>query len=100
MGIRLSDNPKIAKQQIQNLIPLGTTATNAELTMKQNGFECSVRNDGFIDASKVVNKGVFFIYCDKSQSAGWPVVRRYQVALVLADDKVTEIDLSTGLVGP
>ena len=99
-GMTLSDEPIIAKQQIQNLIPLGTTATNAELMMKQNGFRCSVRSGDFIDESNVVNKGGFFIYCNKSQSAGWPVLLRYQVALVLTDDKVTKIYLSTGLVGP
>jgi len=95
--LALADDPKTATEQIQNLIPLGTTPTNAELIMQQQGFVCSIKHGDFQDGSNVV-KNTDFIYCDKSE--GSIVQRRYQVALVLTDNKVSDVKLSTGLVGP
>jgi hypothetical protein len=95
--LTLADDPKTATEQIQNLIPLGMTATNAELMMQQQGFVCSIKHGDFQDGSNVV-KNADFIYCDKSE--GSIVQRRYQVALVLTDSKVSAVKLSSGLVGP
>jgi hypothetical protein len=95
--LALADNPKTATEQIQNLIPLGMTATNAKLIMQQQGFMCSIKHGDFQDGSNVV-KNADYIDCDKSE--GSIVQRRYQVALVLTDSKVSAVKLSTGLVGP
>jgi hypothetical protein len=95
----LTHDPAAAAKQIQNLIPVGTASTNAEFIMHQQGFECSIKHGDFLDGSNVV-KNADYIYCDKSVTEGWPVQRRYQVALVLTNDRISAVKLSTGLVGP
>jgi hypothetical protein len=94
--LALADDPKTATEQIQNLIPLGMTDTNAELIMQQQGFACSIKHGDFKDGSNMV-KNADHIYCDKSE--GSIIQRRYQVALVLTDSKVSTVKLSSDLVG-
>ena len=45
-------------------------------------------------------RGIDYLYCDRTESVGFPVTRRWQIAIVHRDGKVTEVLASTGLVGP
>lgn len=93
---KLSDKPAQAAAQIQSWVPIGTLQTNAQSIMEQHHFSCSVMtNSSFGDL-----KAADFLYCDYRASAGWPVIRRWQVALVLSNSEVSGVRVSTGLIGP
>ena len=96
---RLSEQPTTATAQVQSWIPVGTSLADAQQIMEQHHFTCSIMtNSSFGDL-----KAVDFLYCDYSDSDNHItpiVVRRWQVALVLADGKVSAIRLTTGLISP
>jgi hypothetical protein len=93
---KLSDQPAQAAAQIRTWVPIGTSQTEAQRIMEQHHFTCSVMtNSSFGDL-----KATDFLFCSHSASAGWPVVRRWQAALALSDSKVSDVRVSTGLVGP
>ena len=96
---RLSEQPTTATAQVEGWIPVGTPVADAQRIMEQRHFTCSMRtNSSFGDL-----KAADFLYCDRrdSDSDITPiVVRRWQVALVLADGKVSAVRLTTGLIGP
>jgi len=93
---KLSDQPAKAAAQIRVWVPVGTSQTDAEHIMQHHHFTCSVMtNSSFGDL-----KAADFLYCSQSASAGWPVQRRWQVALVLTNSQVSDVRVSTGLVGP
>ena len=95
-GDKLSEQPAQAAAQIQSWVPVGTPLADARHIMEQHQFKCSVMtNSSFGDL-----KAADFLYCDHSESAGSPVIRRWQVALVLSDSKIADVRVSTGLVGP
>lgn len=93
----LSDDPAKAAAQIQRWVPSGTSQAEAQRIMEQHDFSCSVMtNRVFEDVSKKED----FLYCDHRESAGSPVVRRWQVALFLTNGDVAGVKVSTGLIGP
>ena len=93
-GDKLSEQPAQAAAQIQIWVPVGTSLADARHIMEQHQFKCSMMtNSSFGDL-----KAADFLYCD--HSAGSPVSRRWQVALVLSDSKISDVRVSTGLVGP
>lgn len=93
---RLPDEPAKAAAQVRVWVPVGTSQTDAQRIMERHHFTCSaMTNSSFGDL-----KTADFLYCNKSASAGWPVQRRWQVALVLTNSQVSDIRVSTGLVGP
>jgi len=96
--LALAEDPKAATEQIQNLT-VGTTTTNAMTILNQQGFVCSVKRGDFSDGSNVL-KNIEYIDFYKSQTAGWPVQRRYWGGLILSNGKVSSVKLFTGLVGP
>jgi hypothetical protein len=76
-------------------IPVGTPVDDAQRFMEREGFTCCrSTNAAFIDWT-----GLDYVYCDRSEGSGF-VQRRWQVAIVHRDGKVTEVLASTGLVGP
>jgi hypothetical protein len=77
-------------------LPAGTPLETARAFMKEEGFECSLKTKGrFGD-----REGIDYLYCDRSEASGMFLVsRRWQVAIIVRDEKVVEIDASTGLVG-
>src|SRR5262245_38532052 len=88
-------------------VPSGTTAEEAKKFMATEGFTCKMKTDGvfyerraFNDAGKK-HEGIDFIQCTRVQSAGdaW-VSRRWNVALVLANDRVTDVLVACHLDGP
>ena len=93
---RLPDGPAQAAAQIRVWIPAGTSQSDAEHIMQQHHFTCSVMTNSSFGDLKTAD----FLYCSQSASAGWPVQRRWQVALVLTNSQVSDVRVSTGLVGP
>lgn len=91
--------PKTATAQIMNWVPVGTSLANAKHIMEQRRFTCSLMtNSNFGDL-----KAIDFLYCDRSDSSNIVtpiVVRRWQVALILGDGKVSDVQVTTGLIGP
>lgn len=98
-SLTFADDPAAAAKQIQSLIPIGTTSTNAESIMQQQGFACSIEHKDLMDGSNSI-KNADYIYCDKSITEAWPVQRRYQIFLFLTNDEISTVKVYTGLVGP
>ena len=96
---QLSDQPTQAEAQIQSWVPVGTLQTDAQRIMGQHRFACSVMtNSSFVGLTNTD-----FLYCDYRIADGriFPIVTtRWQVALVLADGKVSAVHVATGLIGP
>lgn len=77
-------------------IPVGTAVDDAQRFMEREGFDCSRETNAELRDGKMLD----YIYCDRSDSEGWIVSRRWQVKVVHRDDKVVEVIAHTGLVGP
>lgn len=96
---KLSDQPTQAAAQIQGWVPVGTLQTDAQHIMEQHHFTCSVMtNSSFVGLTNAD-----FLYCDYrlADSRVSPIVTtRWQVALVLADGKISAVHVTTGLIGP
>jgi hypothetical protein len=87
-----------ARWQISQWVPLDTQLADAKKTMEAHGFQCSVTRNAPFDEARNVD----YLYCDLVWSAndsGLVVKRRWQAALILTNDKVSNIYVSTGLVG-
>jgi hypothetical protein len=91
----ISESPRMV-EAILGQIPIGTPVEDAQRFMKREGFECSRTTNGSLGD----RHGIDYVYCDRSESVGFPVSQRWQVVLVYRDGKVTEVLASTGLVGP
>lgn len=90
----LSEQQAVAASQIERWVGRGTPVADARRIMEGHGFTCSiVTNGSFGDL-----QGADYLYCDHSSGAA--VRRRWQAALLLADQKVADIRVTTGLVGP
>jgi hypothetical protein len=88
------EEPPRMVEAVLGQVPVGTPVEDAQRFMEQEGFACSREaNAEFLD-----RKGLDYLYCDRSE--GGIVQRRWQVAVVHRDGKVTEVIASTGLVGP
>ena len=96
---KLSEQPTQAASQIQSWVPVGTSLADAQHIMQQHHFTCSVMtNSGSGDSKPVV-----FLYCDRriaDRQANRDVIRRWQVALIVSDGKISAMRVSTGSSGP
>jgi hypothetical protein len=88
----LKEAPQLQAMLVK-AIPPGTNVPSAVAFMERNNFRClDQRNAGWVD-----RQGLDYVYCDKEVSAGWPISRRWQVALVHAgSDRIREVLVSTG----
>src|SRR6266567_614408 len=90
---RLQEQPAAATSQIRGWIPGGTSLPDARRIMEQHHFTCSMMtNSSFGDL-----KAADFLYCDRRDpdSRITPIViRRWQVALVLSDGRVSDVRVS------
>jgi hypothetical protein len=77
-------------------LPAGTRLETARAFIEGEGFKCSLKTNGrFGD-----REGIDYLYCDRSEASGMFLVsRRWQVAIIIRDENVVEVDVSTGLVG-
>ena len=86
------------QQALSTEIPVGTPVKEAEARLRKRGF----RVEPMTDASFVVEgrryEHLDYLYGDMSEGNG--VSRRWQIAVVHQHGAVTEVFVSTGLVGP
>jgi hypothetical protein len=82
---------------IQAHLPPGTPIADAQRFMEREGFRCTPTANGEWGE----RKGLDYLHCDRTDGTGsmW-VTRRWQIAVVHADGKVTEVLANTGLTGP
>jgi len=92
--LALSQNPAVARTQLEKLLPAGTSRVDAEKLLTQLGVKHVLQHGRF--GSDTFSD---YIYCDYSDG-GFPVVRRWQAALVLKGDKVVDYRVTFGLIGP
>jgi hypothetical protein len=96
---KLSEQPAQAASQIQSWVPVGTSLADAQRTMELHQFKCSMMtNSNFGDL-----KAIDYLYCDRSDSDSQItpiVIKRWQVALVSSDGKISAVRVRTGLTGP
>ena len=92
----LKQAPQLQARLVE-AIPPGSSVPSAVAFMERNKFRClEQRSAAWGDRQKLD-----YVYCDKEVDAGWPILRRWQVALVrTGTDRVQEVLVSTGLVGP
>ena len=76
-------------------IPVGTPIDDAQHFMEHEGFKCSRQTNAQIPGHEWD-----YLYCDRHESLGWWVSRRWQVHVGYRDGKVTEVEAHTGLIGP
>ena len=95
----LKDAPAMTQAVLAH-VPIGTDVEHATKFMEHEGFECSVfTNQGFTGVLGGDREGLDFVYCERTDNAGFLEVRIWGVALVFADGKVTEVLARTGTYG-
>ena len=92
------------KSALERNVPIGSSIEDARLYMKSEGFSCELHaNSSFVDASgeddETVHEDIDYVWCDRHDSMGAFVSRRWQCALVIKNDNVASILVSTGLTG-
>jgi hypothetical protein len=78
----------------------GSTLAEVKAFMEGEGFTCSFQRDETFVMQGGIRAHIDFLYCDRTEPAGWPIERRWQVAVVIKNGVVTEILVSGGLTGP
>jgi hypothetical protein len=79
---------------LQSALPIGTNLPIARTFMEREGFRCTPQTDArWLDRTHLD-----YLYCERSD--GSIVQRRWQVAIVHVGNGVSEILVTTGLVGP
>ena len=107
--IRGMTNPKVTgrltdqvamKEAVLHAVPSGSTITSAEQFMVREGFQClRTTNADFAEQDRVYHH-IDYVSCDRTDSAGFPVTRRWQIALVYENEHISDVLVSTGLIGP
>ncbi len=97
-NIELTESPKETRSNILRVIHQGTSVQNAKKIMEQAGFKCEMQNDKPFSAGKQYYEHLNYLYCDKER--GMVVSRRWQVAIVRQGNNVSDVLVSTGLIGP
>lgn len=93
---RLPEDDAAVTALVAGWLPAGTTAADAQRILEDHGFETArhaARSQSNPGPDEV-------LWADRMQTAGWPVMRRFQVTAVLDGDRVAKVTVSSGLVGP
>ncbi len=88
--IQLTDNDSVTRAEVLKYAPLGSSIEHAQTLMEGNGFKCSHKSD----------RDGLFLYCDLQKSVDAFVGRRWQVVFRFEDTEITEVLVSSGLIGP
>ncbi len=95
LDLKDHSDPKEVRGQLFHSVPIGSSLEAAKGTLAQLGFQC-----GTVRSSEFPSPTAAEVVCDKLRDDGvWTPVR-WQVALLVADGKVTDLQVSPGLVGP
>ena len=82
------------RRVLQEALPFGTELAAARTFMEGEGFRCEPKADArWLDRSHLD-----YLHCERSD--GGVVQQRWQVAIVRIGNGVSEILVTTGLVGP
>ena len=96
---RLTDQVAM-KEAVLHAVPSGSTVVSAEQFMVRVGFQClRTTNADFAEQDHVYHH-IDYVSCDRTDSAGFPVTRRWQIALVYENEHISDVLVSTGLIGP
>lgn len=88
------------KSTLRSYVPEGTPVSVAMQSLQREGFSCSVvRNESFYEEDGSQGS-VDYIFCDRSDYEGVLLSRRWTAKLYLENDQVSEIFVTTGLIGP
>ena len=87
------------QQALSAEIPVGTSVTDAESRLRTRGFRVSRMTNASFSDQGGIREHLDYVYGDMSEGVGL-VIRRWQVAVVHQHGAVTEVSVSTGLVGP
>jgi hypothetical protein len=85
----------VAKQNLEKLIPIGTTLTEAETILTKAGISHSLRSSELFGTEYFPE----LIRCDVEQHNGW-MEAQWHAALVLINDKVVDYRVQMWLTGP
>lgn len=77
------------------VIPVGSSITDAQDRMQASGFECVFQWHGSWGGENNLN----YLYCNR-QDGGWMVQRVWQVAVMMQGVTVGDVRVATGLMGP
>lgn len=94
----LNDVQKM-KSAILAHVPIGTTIDDARKFMEKERFRCSEFTNAIFTMNGGTRKGIDFTYCERKDNAGLLEVRIWDVALVVVDEKVTEILVDESVFG-
>jgi len=107
--IRGMTNPKLTarltdqvamKEAVLHAVPSGSTIVSAEQFMTREGFQClRTTNADFAEQDRVYHH-IDYVSCERTDSAGFPVTRRWQIALVYENEHISDVRVATGLIGP
>ena len=75
-------------------VPIGTPIDDAQRFMEAEGFSCSRQ----MNSTWGDRRGVDYLYCNREEGNSF-VMRRWQIAILHRDGKVTEVLANTGLNG-
>jgi hypothetical protein len=85
-----------AKETILKYIPIGSSDSFAKKIMEENQFTCKKTFKGeFLDY-----KNIDYLYCDRYDRKSFWISRRWQIALILKENQIKDIQTATDLLGP
>lgn len=88
------------KRAIREHVPIGTAIEEAKAFMEAEGFRCDREHTNqMFTGDGETRVGLDFVLCERSEPAGILEVRFWHVALVVAEEKVTEILVDTAVFG-
>jgi hypothetical protein len=90
------------KQTLKREIPVGTPEAEARRFMERQGFSCTLeKQQSFSEQGKTFND-LDFLYCTRSDTSTTLslVSREWKIAVVVQNHLVSDILVSSGLLGP
>ena len=88
--VRLFENADDMRGEVLAHTPVGTPIGHAKAVMEENGFECS----------HFEHKAKRYICCRTDRNLSLLVSRVWNISIQYENDVVTDVHVSTGLVGP
>jgi hypothetical protein len=96
------------KEVVLREVPPGTPVAAAQRFMEREGFTCSLvrggafreERDGPLTDQPVAHEGIDFLRCERVESAGLALERRWQIAVVLRGEAVAGVLVSVRCAGP
>jgi len=96
---RLTDQVAM-KAAVLHAVPSGSTIISAEQFMTQEGFQCLRTTSADFAEHDHVYHDIDYVSCNRTDSAGFPGTRRWQIALVYENEHISDVRVATGLIGP